>query len=100
MSVARVGFHDFEWFGDADLEWVVTAGQNDKTRLSQEIAAIETEIQGLQFGASKGGGKRFENQQRELDTKQRKLRELEQVTTPYEAEFQSRRPKGEAGGAI
>ena len=86
-SVARIGFRDYEWWADKDLQWLVGMGE-------QTVQGLGREIQQLRLDALAPGGSERATEIRKKETARTKLteelaafrREMERRATPGDSE--------------
>jgi hypothetical protein len=79
LTFTRLGFDDHQWFTDADLDVMITAGKGELAHLQGELAAAEQAVQ-----AKEAAGSAVQPQQlAEIAKKKRAVEETEEQLQPY-----------------
>jgi hypothetical protein len=86
-TVARLGFDDFSWYSDPDLEIMVTHGEGELAQLQLELSESERAAQALEAN----GQSRNSSMVEQIASKKIAVIRLESELAPYRAERDRRR---------
>jgi hypothetical protein len=89
-AFASMGFDDYSWPSDTDLQWLVLQGK--KVISAQEATVLQ--VQADQAGKSAEGKQLGAGDERALAAARRRLEELKDKVRPYEDELAKRKAMG------
>ncbi len=88
--VANLGFDDYGWLSDQDLQWLVEAGNADLFRRRADLADAKTKLTEIQASGEAKNEKELKNRAANVINSEGEIREFEEELAKYGRELTGR----------
>ena len=88
--VANLGFDDYGWLSDQDLDWLVRVGDAELLEKKAAVASLEAKLSELQASGGSKNVKEIQGRERAIKELQESIDGFEQDLDDYRQELQRR----------
>jgi hypothetical protein len=94
-TMAKAGFHDYEWFATKDLEYLVAVGENEKDLLTEAVSSVNRRLKAEKGKPTPKAGA-LDGLRKELKVAEEKLDGFVERFERYKNELESRSDSSES----